>query len=116
MQGILQSNYKQVEEYLNKLKEENQTNHKYVCQQVIIDHKEKLHEIYKKYRETFNQMSQIVIQFKEHKLAVKRLVINQKKKKKEIFKLGKHNNIKTIVPPPITANQKSELFLDSVLM
>ncbi len=86
MQGILRSHYKLVEEYLNKLQEENLANQYCPYYESIFQHKEKLYEIYKNYRETFEQMAMITKQFQEHKQSVKRLVIMQKNKKKEMLK------------------------------
>ncbi len=86
MQGILHSHYKLVEEYINKLQEENLTNSYCPYYENIVRHKETLSEIYKNYRDTFEQMSFIIKQFEEHKQAVRRLIILQKKKKKEMLK------------------------------
>jgi hypothetical protein len=86
MQGILRSHYKLVEEYLNKLQQENLVNPCYPSCEIILQHKEKLSEIYKNYREAFEQMAIIINQFEEHKQSVRRLITLQKKKKKEVLK------------------------------
>jgi LPS O-antigen subunit length determinant protein (WzzB/FepE family) len=88
MQGILRSHYKLVEEYLNKLQEENLTNQYCPYYETILQHKVKLYEIYQNYRETFEQMTMITKQFEEHKQSVKRLIIMQKNKKKEMLKVS----------------------------
>jgi hypothetical protein len=87
MQGILHSQYKLVEEYINKLQEENLTNSYCPYYESIYKHKETLSEIYKNYREAFEQMTIIVKQFEEHKQSIKRLIILQKKEKKEVLKV-----------------------------
>jgi LPS O-antigen subunit length determinant protein (WzzB/FepE family) len=92
MQGILRSHYKTVEEYLNKLQEENLANQYCPYYETIFQHKEKLYDIYKNYRETFEQMTMIVKQFEEHKQSVKRLIIMQKNKKKEMLKLSANSS------------------------
>jgi hypothetical protein len=92
MQGILRSHYKQVEEYLNKLQAENSVNQYCPYYETIFEHKVKLYEIYKNYREAFEQMAMITQQFGEHKKSVKRLVIMQKNKKKEILKLTSNSS------------------------
>ncbi len=86
MQGILHSHYKLVEEYINKLQEENLTSAYCPYYENIEQHKETLTEIYRNYRETFEQIIIIIKQFEEHKQAVRRLIILQKKKKKEMLK------------------------------
>ena len=91
MQGILRSHYKTVEEYINKLHEENVTYQYCPYYETIFQHREKLYDIYKNYRETFEQMTIIIKQFEEHKQSVKRLVIMQKNKKKEILKSSSHS-------------------------
>jgi hypothetical protein len=88
MQGILRSHYKLVEGYISKMQAENLANYYCPYYETIFQHKEKLYEIYKNYRETFEQMSIIKKQFEEHKQSVKRLVIMQKNKKKEMLKLS----------------------------
>jgi uncharacterized protein YlaN (UPF0358 family) len=96
MQGILRSHYKLVKEYLDKLQEENATNPFCPYYETILQHKEKLTEIYENYREAFEQMALIINQFEEHKLSVKRLLILQKKKKKQTLKVipvSAQNNI-----------------------
>jgi DNA-directed RNA polymerase subunit H (RpoH/RPB5) len=86
MRGILRTHYEQVDKYLNKLQEENITTKNSVCPEEILAHKEKLSEIYKNYRETFEKIAMLTIQFEEHRQSVKRLIILQKNKKKEILK------------------------------
>lgn len=86
MQGILRSHYKLAEEYLNKLQEENLANQHCPYYETIFEYKVRLYEIYTNYRETFEQMSIITKQFEEHKQSIKRLVIMQKNKKKEMLK------------------------------
>jgi hypothetical protein len=94
MQGILRTHYKLVEQYLNKLQEESVVNPLCTYGESILQHKNKLNEIYENYREAFEQMSMIIKQFEEHKQSVKRLVVLQKKKKKEMTKIsGKTSTI-----------------------
>jgi LPS O-antigen subunit length determinant protein (WzzB/FepE family) len=97
MQGILRSHYKTVEEYLNKLQEENLANQYCPYYETIFEHKAKLYDIYKNYRETFEQMTMIVKQFEEHKQSVKRLIIMQKNKKKEMQKLSANSSKSFVV-------------------
>ncbi len=104
MQGILRSHYKTVEEYLNKLQEENLANQYCPYYETIFQHKEKLYDIYKNYRETFEQMTMIVKQFEEHKQSVKRLIIMQKNKKKEMLKVSS-----TSTKPLVQNTQKAVL-------
>lgn len=101
MQGILRSNYKLVEEYINKLQAENLTNQYCPYYETIFQHKETLYDIYKNYRETFEQMTMIVKQFEEHKQSVKRLIIMQKNKKKEMLKVSS-----TSIKPLVQNTQK----------
>jgi vacuolar-type H+-ATPase catalytic subunit A/Vma1 len=96
MHGILHSHYKLVEEYINKLQEENLTNSYCPYYENILQHKQTLSEIYKNYRETFEHMSIIIKQFEEHKQSIKRLIILQKKKKKEMLKTSHNNSPKKI--------------------
>jgi hypothetical protein len=97
MQGILRSHYKLVEEYLNKLQQENLVNPCYPSSEIILQHKEKLSEIYQNYREAFEQMSIIIGQFEEHKQSVRRLISLQKKKKKEMLKTSNSELSKILV-------------------
>ena len=92
MQGILRSHYKTVEEYINKLHKENVTYQYCPYYETIFQHREKLYDIYKNYRETFEQMTIIIRQFEEHKQSVKRLIILQKNKKKEMLKVSSTSN------------------------
>jgi hypothetical protein len=81
MRGILYSHYKLVEEYLNKLQEENLVNPPSIDDALILQHKEKLNEIYKNYRGAFEQMSFLIKEFEMHKESVRRLLILQNRKK-----------------------------------
>jgi hypothetical protein len=86
MQGILHSHYKLVENYLAKLHEENLVNSYCPYYETILQHKEKLNLIYENYKVAFEQITFITKQFEEHKQSVRRLIIMQKKKKKELNK------------------------------
>jgi hypothetical protein len=88
MQGILRSHYKLVENYLNKLLDENALI--ITCPQhyeSILEHKEKLSDIYENYQKALSQMAELIKQFDDHKQSVRKLIILQKKKKKETLKL-----------------------------
>jgi hypothetical protein len=89
MRGILRSHYKQVEGHLNKLVEENILNQNYTCPETIFEHKKKLQDIYKNYRETFEKMALLTIQFEEHKHSIKRLIIKQRNIKRAMLKKSK---------------------------
>jgi hypothetical protein len=97
MRGILRTHYKQVEAYLKKLQEENAANSYCPFYENIFQHKEKLQDIYKNYRETYEQMNMLTLQFEEHKQSVKRLVIMQKNKKREMLKRNKVNEKYSLV-------------------
>ncbi len=88
MQGILRSHYKLVENYLNKLLAENALHVPCTYHyESILEHKEKLKDIYENYQKSLSQMAELIKQFDDHKQSVRRLIILQKKKKKETLKL-----------------------------
>jgi uncharacterized protein (DUF927 family) len=100
MRGILYSHYKLVEEYLNKLQQENLANPFCVDDELILQHKEKLSEIYKNYRGAFEQMSLLIKEFEEHRESVRRLLILQNRKKGQSQK-----NVLQMLSAPAKSNK-----------
>ncbi len=80
MKGILYSQYKSVEEYINKLHVENVSNTIIASNETLLQHKEKLKNIYESYKSTFDEITSLVKEFEAHKLAVRKLLIMQNKK------------------------------------
>ena len=74
MQAILLVHYKALQQYLHKLQEEEAFYLPCEHSDVIMQHEEKLKEIYNNYQETLEQVSLIIKQFDEHKQAIRRLM------------------------------------------
>lgn len=86
MQGILLFHYKTLQEYLNKLQEEEVYNLPCEHEGQILQHEQKLKEIYINYQEALIQVSVILKEFEEHKQSIRRLMYNHKQCRKQTRK------------------------------
>ena len=82
MQGILMSHFNQVKKYLFELQQvelfELPCNHL----ADIVEHENKLSEIYKNYKEALLHVETLIKDFDDHKKSVRRLIIEHKRCKK----------------------------------
>jgi hypothetical protein len=92
MRAILYSNYKTVEDYINKLQEQNQNEQlTSIDDEVILEQKQKLHEIYNNYKRTFEMLLNTVQQFEEQKRHIKKLLSIQRRASTTPVKKLQHN-------------------------
>lgn len=93
MQGILLFHYKTLEDYLNKLQQAEVYNLPCEHEKLILEHEERLKEIYINYQEALKQVSIILKEFEEHKQSIRSLMYHHKQcrkqtKKKEINRVA----------------------------
>lgn len=85
MQGILLSHFNQVKKYLNDLQQielfDLPCNHL----TAIIEHEQKLVEIYENYKTALSQVETLIKEFDGHKKSVRRLIIHHKRCRKLII-------------------------------
>jgi DNA-binding NtrC family response regulator len=92
MRAILYSNYKTVEDYINKLQEQNQNEQlTSIDDEVILEQKQKLQEIYNNYKRTFEMLLNTVKQFEEQKRHIKKLLSIQRRALTTPVKKLQHN-------------------------
>jgi len=83
MQGIQLFEYKSLLESLNKLKQVDIFNLPGEEADSVLNEEKKLHDIYKNYQLSMQQVSEYIRQFEEHKNAIRRLMKNNRHYLKE---------------------------------
>lgn len=84
MRAIQFFQYKCLEEYLQKLQQEDLFDLPGEHKDIMIQHAEKLKEIYCNYRLSLEQVSVIITQYEEHKRTIMRLIKQHKSYKRSL--------------------------------
>jgi len=82
MQGIQQFHFKSLQQYLQKLLQDDLFNLPCEHVELIKRHEEKLNELYTNYLASLERVSHAISQFEDHKRSIRRLIIHHKQCKK----------------------------------
>ena len=86
MQGIPHFQYKYLLQVLQKLQETQLHDPSGTYAEMVHAEQQKLIEIYSKYKQTLDEVSDLVKQFDERKLATRRLIAYQKQQNRNLMK------------------------------